>query len=114
MLGEENARHLGINVKQYHAKIIWLSALVVGTSVAFAGTIAFVGLIVPYILRLLLGSDYRLILPLSALFGSVLLLTADIISRTTLAPIEIPIGIITAFMGAPVFILILLQFKKAL
>ncbi|WP_092539626.1 FecCD family ABC transporter permease [Zunongwangia mangrovi] len=114
MLGEENARHLGIKVKKYHAKIIWLSSLVVGASVAFAGTIAFVGLIVPYILRLLLGSDYRIILPLSAVFGSLLLLTADIISRTTLAPIEIPIGIITAFMGAPVFILILLQFKKAL
>lgn len=114
MLGEENAKHLGIDIKKYHRKIIWFSSLMVGASVAFAGTIAFVGLIVPYILRLALGSDYRIILPLSALFGSLLLLSADIISRVALAPVEIPIGIITAFMGAPVFILILLQFKKEL
>ncbi|WP_417885371.1 FecCD family ABC transporter permease [Zunongwangia sp.] len=114
MLGEENAKHLGIDIKKHHRKIIWFSSLMVGTSVAFAGTIAFVGLIVPYILRLTLGSDYRIILPLSALFGSLLLLSADIISRVALAPVEIPIGIITAFMGAPVFILILLQFKKEL
>lgn len=114
MLGEENAQHLGINIKRHHAAIIWFSSLIVGTSVAFAGTIGFVGLIVPYILRLLIRSDYRVILPLSALYGSVLLLGADIFSRTFMAPVEIPIGVITATMGAPVFIMILIRFKKSL
>lgn len=114
MLGEENAQHLGINIKRHHASIIWFSSFIVGTSVAFAGTIGFVGLIVPYILRLLIRSDHRIILPLSALYGSVLLLGADIFSRTAIAPVEIPIGVITATLGAPVFIIILIRFKKSL
>ncbi|MFI2744641.1 FecCD family ABC transporter permease [Zhouia sp. PK063] len=114
MLGEENATHLGINIKKHHTRIIWLSSLIVGASVAFAGTIGFVGLIVPYILRLLIKSDFRIILPLSALYGSILLLGADIISRTAIAPTEIPIGVITAFMGAPLFIIILIRFKKSM
>ncbi len=112
MLNEENAQHLGINVKKHHAGIIWLTSIMVGASVAFAGTIGFIGLIVPYILRLAIKSDYRIILPLSALYGGILLLAADIFCRTVLAPSEIPIGIITAFMGAPIFIIILIRFKK--
>lgn len=114
MLGEENAQHLGINIKRHHSSIIWFSSLIVGTSVAFAGTIGFVGLIVPYILRLLIRSDHRIILPLSALYGSVLLLGADIFSRTAIAPVEIPIGVITATLGAPIFIIILIRFKKSM
>lgn len=112
MLNEENAQHLGINVKKHHAGIIWLTSIIVGASVAFAGTIGFIGLIVPYILRLAIKPDYRIILPLSALYGGILLLAADIFCRTVLAPSEIPIGIITAFMGAPIFIIILIRFKK--
>lgn len=114
MLGEENAQHLGINIKRHHSSIIWFSSLIVGTSVAFAGTIGFVGLIVPYILRLLIRSDHRIILPLSALYGGVLLLAADIFSRTAIAPVEIPIGVITATLGAPIFIIILIRFKKSM
>lgn len=114
MLGDENAQHLGVNVKVHHKSIIWLSSLIVGTSVAFAGSIGFVGLIVPYIIRLLVKSDFRIILPLSAIYGSVLLLGSDILSRTIVAPKEVPIGVITAFMGAPIFIIILIKMKKSM
>ena len=86
----------------------------VGTCVAFAGTIGFVGLIVPYILRLVFKSNYHLILPMSAIFGSILLLVADTISRTIAPPSEIPIGVLTAFMGAPIFITILIRNRNAL
>ncbi|HZH69031.1 MAG TPA: iron chelate uptake ABC transporter family permease subunit, partial [Flavobacteriaceae bacterium] len=114
MLGEKDADHLGIPVERLKKQIVWFTALMVGASVAFSGTIGFVGLIVPYILRLLFRSNYHIILPLSAVLGSVLLLTADTVSRTLVAPSEIPIGILTAFMGAPIFIIILMRFKKSL
>lgn len=114
MLGEKDAEHLGIPVERIKRRIVIFSALTVGTAVAFAGTIGFVGLIVPYILRLVFKSNYYLILPLSAVLGSILLLTADTISRTIVAPSEVPIGILTAIMGAPVFIAILIRFKKSL
>lgn len=114
MLGDNNAQHLGINVKLHHKYIIWIASFIVGTSVAFAGSIGFVGLIVPYILRILVKSDFRLILPLSAIYGGVLLLGADIVCRTIAQPKEVPIGIITAFMGTPIFIIILLRMKKTM
>lgn len=114
MLGEKDARHLGIAVEKTKRQIIFFTALMVGTSVAFSGSIGFVGLIVPYILRLLFKSNYYMILPLSAVLGSILLLGADTISRTVVAPSELPIGILTAFMGAPIFIAILISFKKSL
>ena len=114
MLGENDAQHLGINVEILKKQIIILTALMVGTCVAFSGTIGFVGLIIPYILRLLFKSDYTFILPLSAVLGSVLMLTADTISRTIVEPSELPIGILTALMGGPIFIAILIKFKKSL
>lgn len=114
MLGEHDAQHLGIPVEKIKQQIVVFTALVVGTSVAFAGTIGFVGLIVPYILRLLFKSNYSVILPLAAVMGSVLLLAADTISRTIAAPGEVPIGILTALMGAPIFIAILIKNKKSL
>ncbi len=114
MLGERDAMHLGIPVERTKKQIVLFTALLVGTSVAFAGTIGFVGLIIPYILRLIFKSNYYIILPLSAVLGSVLLLGADTISRTVVAPSEIPIGILTAFMGAPIFIAILLKQKRSL
>lgn len=112
MLGEQDAAHLGIPVERIKKQIIILTALLVGTSVSFAGAIGFVGLIVPYILRLLFKSNYHIILPLSAVVGSLLLLCADTISRTIVAPSEIPIGVLTAFLGAPIFMAILIRFKK--
>lgn len=114
MLGEGDAAHLGIRVERIKRQIIILTALLVGTSVAFAGAIGFVGLIVPYILRLIFKSNYQFVLPLSAVVGSILLLVADTISRTIVSPSEMPIGILTAFLGAPVFIAILIRFKKSL
>ncbi len=114
MLGDQNAQHLGVNVKVHHKSIIWFASLIVGTSVAFAGSIGFVGLIVPYILRLLVKSDFRIILPLSAIYGAILLLGSDILCRTIAEPREVPIGIITAFMGAPIFIIILMKMKKSM
>ncbi len=114
MLGEKDAQHLGINVERLKKQIIIIVALMVGSSVAFSGTIGFVGLIVPYILRLLFKSNYAFILPLSAVCGSILLLTADTFSRSIVAPSELPIGILTALMGGPIFIAILVKFKKSL
>lgn len=114
MLGEQDAAHLGIPVEKVKKQIVIFTALMVGACVAFAGTIGFVGLIIPYILRLIFKSNYHIILPLSAVAGSILLLCADTFSRTVVAPSEMPIGVITAFLGAPVFIAILIRFKKAL
>jgi len=113
MLGEKDAQHLGINVERLKKQIVVLTALMIGTCVAFSGTIGFVGLIVPYILRLLFKSNYTFILPLSAIFGSILLLVADTFSRSVVQPSELPIGILTALMGGPIFIAILIKFKKS-
>lgn len=114
MLGEKDAEHLGIPVERIKRQIMVLTALMVGACVAFSGTIGFVGLIIPYILRLIFKSNYQFILPLSAVMGSILLLLADTFSRTVVAPSEIPIGVLTAFMGAPVFIAILIRFKNSM
>lgn len=114
MLGEKDAGHLGIPVERIKKQIVVMVALMVGACVAFSGTIGFVGLIVPYILRLIFKSNYQIILPLSAVMGSILLLVADTFSRTVVAPSEIPIGVLTAFMGAPVFIAILIRFKNSM
>ncbi|WP_295203322.1 iron ABC transporter permease [uncultured Chryseobacterium sp.] len=114
MLGEKDAQHLGVQVEKLKKQIIVVTALMIGTCVAFSGTIGFVGLIVPYILRLLFKSDYVFILPLSAVCGSILLLTADTFSRSIVAPSELPIGILTALMGGPIFIAILIKSKKSL
>lgn len=114
MLGERDAQHLGIPIERIKKQIVILTALMIGTCVAFAGTIGFVGLIVPYILRLIFKSNYHIILPLAAIFGSILLLTADTISRTIAPPSEIPIGVLTAFMGAPIFIIILLRNRNSM
>lgn len=114
MLGERDAQHLGINVERLKKQIVIIVSLMVGTCVAFSGTIGFVGLIVPYILRLIFKSNYGFIMPLSSVFGSILLLTADTLSRSIVEPSELPIGILTAMMGAPIFIAILMKFKKSI
>jgi iron complex transport system permease protein len=114
MLGERDAQHLGINVEKLKKQIVIITSLMIGTCVAFSGTIGFVGLIVPYILRLLFKSNYVFILPLSAVLGSVLLLIADTFSRSIVAPSELPIGILTSLIGGPIFIAILIKFKKSL
>ena len=107
LLGESEARHLGISVQTTKLSIVLIVALAVGASVALAGTIAFVGLIVPHIVRLLIGPNHRALLPYSALGGATLLLLADVLARTVISPIELPVGLVTAFLGAPFFISLL-------
>ena len=107
LLGESEARHLGIAVQKTKISIIVLVAFGVAFSVALAGTIAFVGLVVPHIMRLLIGPDHRYLLPMSALGGAILLMIADTVARTILAPVELPVGLVTAFLGAPFFISLL-------
>lgn len=112
MLGEKQAEHLGIPIEKIKKRIILFTAFIVGTSVAFAGNIGFVGLIVPYVLRLAFNSNFNVILPLGFVCGSILLLVSDTISRSIIPPLEIPIGILTAVLGAPVLLSILIRAKK--
>ena len=109
LLGESEARYLGIDVEWVKKELILLSALVVGVSVVVVGNIAFVGLVVPHILRGFIGPDHRYLLPASAMAGAVLLLCADMAARTLIAPAELPAGILTALVGAPVFFYLLVR-----
>ena len=109
LLGESEARHLGIDVDRARVALITWVAVGVGTSVALVGTIAFVGLVVPHIVRMLVGPDHRVLLPASALAGAILLVVADTLARIVLAPTELPVGIITAIIGVPFFISLLRQ-----
>jgi iron complex transport system permease protein len=108
VLGEAEAFHLGIAVERLKRIVIVLVALAVGAGVAAAGVIGFVGLVVPHVLRLLIGPEHRRLLPACALLGGALLVLADIIARLVVAPAELPIGIVTAIVGAPVFLWLLL------
>ena len=109
LLGESEARHLGIDVDRTKLALIGWVAVGVGTSVALVGTIAFVGLVIPHVVRLWIGPDHRYLLPASALAGAILLVVADTLSRVVLAPTELPVGIITALIGVPFFISLLRQ-----
>ena len=109
LLGESEANHLGINVEGLKRELVFCTALGVGAAVAAAGMIGFVGLVVPHLVRLLAGPDHRVLLPASILAGAALLLFADLIARLALAPAEMPIGIVTAFLGAPFFLYLLLR-----
>lgn len=111
LLGEAEARHLGIDVELLKRELILLVALGVGVAVASTGMIGFVGLVVPHLIRSISGPDHRSLLPLSALGGALLLLLADVVSRLLVAPAELPVGIVTGLLGAPFFIALLLQLK---
>lgn len=113
MLGEAEAYHLGVPVQRIKGLAILLVALCVGASVACSGVIGFVGIVVPHLVRLAVGPDHRLLLPLSALGGAALLTGADIVARLIVAPAELPIGIVTAAIGAPFFLWLLLARKSA-
>lgn len=109
--GEDQARQLGLNVDRVKMIIIVLASLTTAAAVAFSGIIGFIGLIVPHTLRILVGADYRHLLPLSILGGAVALLIADILARVMLAPQTIPVGIVTALAGTPFFLWILRSAK---
>jgi len=112
VLGEEPAMHLGIDTGSVKKILLIFSSLVAGTAVAFTGIIGFVGLITPHIMRILVGPNHRILLPASALAGAIFLIWSDTIARTILSPTEIPVGIITAFCGAPFFVYLLQKSKK--
>lgn len=105
--GDETATHLGVDVPATRRWILAGTALMIGASVAVSGLIGFVGLIVPHLLRLSLGSDHRLLVPASALAGAAFLLVADTLARVVLAPTELPVGALTSLVGGPLFLVLL-------
>lgn len=110
--GEERAQYLGVNVKRSKYMILAGGSILTGAAVAASGTIGFVGLVVPHMIRLLIGADHRHLLTLSFLNGASLLVICDLVSRTIIAPIELPIGVITSFIGAPVFAYIFFKQRR--
>jgi iron complex transport system permease protein len=110
--GEERAHHLGVNVQRRKMMILTAGSILTGAAVAVSGTVGFVGLVIPHLTRLLWGPDHKQLLPLSILTGSSFLILADLVARTIISPTELPIGVITALIGAPVFALILIRRKK--
>ncbi|MBI1260345.1 MAG: iron chelate uptake ABC transporter family permease subunit [Rhizobiales bacterium] len=109
LLGEREARHLGVDVVWLKRRIFICSALAVGISVALCGVIAFVGVVVPHLVRLVAGPAHRLVLPGSAMLGGALLLLADSLARVSVAPAELPVGLVTAALGSPFFIWLLMR-----
>ena len=106
-LGEEKAKHLGINTDTTIKLLFLLASLLAGVCVAVAGVIGFVGLIIPHLMRMLVGSDYRILLVSSFLSGSIFLVLSDVIARTIISPNELPIGVITGIVGGIVFLLMM-------
>ncbi len=109
LMGDEQATQMGVNVKLFKRVMMAVAALLASVCVAFTGIIGFIGLVVPHIVRMSLGGDHRLLIPLSAIFGANLLLAADILARIALKPTELPIGVITSFIGVPFFALLLIK-----
>lgn len=109
MSGEEEAKYLGVNVERTKKIILGISTFIVSISVAYGGLISFVGLVIPHILRILVGNNHKILLPLSTLAGALFLLTADTVARTVISPVEIPIGVITSFIGGPFFIYLIIR-----
>jgi iron complex transport system permease protein len=112
-LGEEEAMHLGIDIEAVKKILILIVSLITAGLVSVCGIIGFVGLIVPHMMRLLVGPNHKTLIPVSCLAAAIFMITCDIIARTIFPPLEIPIGVITAFLGAPVFI-ILLKLKQGI
>jgi iron complex transport system permease protein len=112
-VGDEEAESLGVRVGRVRLLVVIAASLGTAAAVAVSGLIAFVGIIVPHTIRLATGASYRLIVPLSLLFGASFLILADLLARTALAPAEVPIGVITAFLGAPFFLLVLRRRGRA-
>ncbi len=112
LLGEAEAGHLGIDVQRLKRQLIFFTALGVGIAVSVSGLIGFVGLVVPHLIRMSLGPNHQRLIPYSALLGAALLLLADLVSRIIISPAELPVGIVTALVGAPFFIFLLLQQRQ--
>ncbi len=112
MLGDDEARSMGVRVGFARVTLLAAAALATGAAVAVSGTIGFVGLVTPHILRLILGPDHRVLIPASALGGAAFVIVADTVARTIVQPAEFRVGVLTAFVGAPFFILLLIKNKR--
>src|SRR5207302_10661964 len=111
-LAEESAAHLGLHVERYKLLMIALAALITAAAVSISGLIGFVGLMIPHAMRLTLGPRHRLLLPAAALGGAIFLVLADLLARVILAPAVLPVGVFTALVGAPFFLLLLRNNKR--
>lgn len=111
LMGENVAHHLGYSIERVKVLTILLSAISVGAAVSISGVIGFVGLVVPHVLRLATGANHRLLLPAAALLGGAMLLAADTLARTIVSPAELPIGILTALLGGPFFLFLLVRYR---
>lgn len=111
-VGEEGAAYLGIDVEREKMVILGIGSLLTACAVSIGGLIGFVGLIMPHTMRLILGPNHRLLLPASALAGASFLMLADLLARTLLSPAQIPVGVITALIGAPFFIYLLRRTRR--
>lgn len=111
-LGDEEAHYLGVDVIRLKKQLILLGALLVGSAVAVSGAIGFIGLVIPHLVRFKFGADHRWVLPASAIAGAILLLTADTLARTAFAPAELPVGMLTSFIGAPYFLWLVIKYKE--
>lgn len=111
-LGEEQAQHLGVSVRRVKLTVMVAVSMLLGVCVSIGGTIGFVGLVIPHMVRLVLGPDHRRLLPASLLAGAVFLLLADLVGRTLLSPIELPIGVVTSLVGAVAFLVIFYRSRK--
>lgn len=114
LLGEADALHLGVDVATLKRKAAMLTALAVGAAVACSGMVGFVGLVTPHLVRLLCGPDHRYVLPLSALAGAMILSLADLVARMAVIPAELPLGVVTAMIGAPFFLALLMRQRGTL
>lgn len=112
LLGEREAAHLGVGVDRLRTTVIVAGALMVGASVAAAGVIGFVGLLIPHAVRLVAGPGHRTLIPASALGGALLVVLADLVARTVASPLEIPVGLLTAIVGGPVFLWLLRRTRR--
>jgi iron complex transport system permease protein len=110
--GDESAKSLGVNVERTRIFILVLSSLITAGVISFTGTIGFVGLVAPHICRMAIGGDNKFLIPASGLFGGVLLLTADTLARTIMAPVVLPVGIVTASMGGPLFLYLIMRRRR--
>jgi iron complex transport system permease protein len=109
LLGEERAGHLGLDVRRFRVLALGVASLLTAAAVAVTGLIGFVGLMVPHMMRLLLGPDHRTLLPASLLGGATVLVLADLVARVVMPPVEIPVGIVTALLGGPFFVWLLVR-----
>ena len=112
-IGEDNARHVGVNVKRVKLIVLITVSVLIGVCVSISGTISFVGLIMPHIARMLVGPNHKRLLPASLFSGAIFLLLADLTARTILSPIELSIGVVTSLVGAVAFVIIFYRTRKS-